>query len=54
MSILIPVALDHDVDVNNTIAIAQRLRADEARSQHVAVVEDIPSYVAEYVTVKPI
>ncbi len=53
-SILIPVALDHDVDVNNTIAIAQRLRADGRKITLVAVVEDIPSYVAEYVTVKPI
>jgi nucleotide-binding universal stress UspA family protein len=51
--ILIPIALDHDVDVQNTIATARRLLAESGTITLVAVVEDVPIYVAEYATVKP-
>ena len=51
--ILIPIALDHDVDVPATIATARRLLADDGTITLVAVVEDVPVYVAEYATVKP-
>lgn len=52
-NILIPVALDHDIDVANTIAKARRLQSTGAKITLVAVIEDVPSYVAEYATVKP-
>ena len=52
-SILIPVALDHDVDFTSIIATARRLLADGGKMTLVAVVEDIPTYVAEYAAVKP-
>jgi len=52
-SILIPIALDHDVDVPSMIATARRLLADGGLITLVAVVEDIPAYVAEYAAVKP-
>ena len=52
-SILIPVALDHEVDFTTIIATARQLLADGGKITLVAVVEDIPAYVAEYATVKP-
>ena len=52
-NIIIPVALDHDLDVNATISIARRLQAEDAKITLVGVVEEVPGYVAEYVTVKP-
>jgi len=51
--ILIPIALDHGIDLNETITIARRLLSPEGLITLVGVVEQIPSYVAEYVTVKP-
>ncbi len=53
-NILIPVAFDHDTDVSKAIATARRLQEDGTKITLVAVVEDIPSYVAEYATVKPL
>lgn len=53
-SILIPVALDHDVDLDEIIATARRLLAEGGKMTLVAVVEDIPAYVAEYASVKPV
>ena len=53
-NILIPVAFDHDIDVSDAIAVARRLQVDGTKITLVAVVEDIPSYVAEYATVKPV
>ncbi|WP_170765784.1 universal stress protein [Ruegeria lacuscaerulensis] len=50
--ILIPVALDHEVDVREMIATARILLAKGGKMTLVAVVEDAPVYVAEYVTVK--
>lgn len=52
--ILIPVALDHDVNVQGTIAVARLLLAEHGKIVLVAVVEDVPVHVAEYVTVKPV
>lgn len=52
-SILMPVALDHDVDFTAIIATARRLLAKDGKITLVAVVEDFPGYVAEYATVKP-
>jgi len=52
-SILIPIALDHDIDVQSTIATGRRLLAEGGTITLVAVVEDVPAYVAEYATVKP-
>ncbi len=51
--ILIPVALDHDVDVLVSISTARCLLAERGKITLVAVVEDVPVYVAEYATVKP-
>ena len=52
-SILIPIALDHDIDVGQTISTSRRLLAKNGMMTLVAVFEDIPSYVAEYTSVKP-
>lgn len=52
-NILIPVALDHDTDLDRAIAIARRLQADGGKITLVGVVEEVPAYVAEYVTVRP-
>ena len=52
-NILIPVALDHQADLDKTIAIARVLQRDGGKITVVGVVEDIPGYVAEYVTVRP-
>ncbi|WP_171179286.1 universal stress protein [Ruegeria sp. HKCCD8929] len=52
-NILIPVALDHDVDVRETIHTARVLLAEGGKITLVAVIEDAPAYVAEYATVKP-
>ncbi len=52
-NILVPVALDHDIDVQSIIATARRLLAEHGKITLVAVVEDVPVYVAEYTTVKP-
>ena len=52
-NILIPVALDHEVDVGRAIETARRLMSDRAKITLVAVLEDVPSYVAEYATIKP-
>jgi len=53
-NILIPVALDHNTDVSNTIAVARKLQTEGAKITLVAVIEDVPSYVAEYAAVKPV
>ena len=52
-NILIPVALDHDTHVTKAIAAAHRLQSDGGKITLVAVIEDLPSYVAEYAAVKP-
>ena len=52
-NILIPIALDHDTDFANTLATARHLQAKDGKITLVGVVEQVPSYVAEYVTVRP-
>lgn len=52
-SIVIPLALDHQSDPDQAIEIAERLRAEGGTITLVAVVEDIPDYVAEYASVHP-
>ncbi|MFA3917040.1 universal stress protein [Ruegeria hyattellae] len=52
-NILIPIALDHEYDVQRTIETARRLLATPGKITLVAVLENVPAYVAEYATVKP-
>ena len=52
-NILIPIALDHDSTVDQAFELAHRVMSEGARITLVTVVEDLPSYVAEYVTVQP-
>lgn len=52
-NILIPVAMDHEPDLDNIIALARRLQDDPGKVTLVGVTEDVPGYVAEYVTIRP-
>ena len=52
-NILIPLALDHNVDLVGIISTAEHLRSASGKITLVAVLEEIPSYVVEYTTVKP-
>ncbi len=52
-NILIPVALDHGSDVSDEIKVARRLLSEGGKITLLSVVEQVPGYVAEYVTVKP-
>lgn len=52
-NILIPIALDHGIDVDDTLAIARRLLAEGGKITLVGVVEQLPGYVVEYATVRP-
>ncbi|MGG7645802.1 universal stress protein [Rhodovulum sp. YNF3179] len=51
-NILIPVALDHIELIPDKIALARRLLAEGGRITVVTVLEGIPGYVSEFVTVK--
>ena len=51
--ILIPIALDHDANIRKAVQLARRVQDKGGRITLVAVFEDVPGYVAEYVTVKP-
>lgn len=53
-NILIPVAFDHETDPSDAIDVAERLLGKGGTITLAAVVEDLPSYVAEYVKVSPI
>ena len=50
-NILIPVALDHESDVADTVGVARRLLSEGGKITLVSVVEEVPSYVVEYVSV---
>ncbi|EEE38223.1 UspA [Rhodobacteraceae bacterium KLH11] len=50
--ILIPVALDHENLAGQKLEIARRLLADGGRTTLVTVLEEIPGFVTEFVTVK--
>lgn len=52
-TILVPVALDHTETLARKLEAARQLRGPEGRIIAVSVLEDIPSYVAEYAMVKP-
>lgn len=47
--ILIPVALDHEGLVSRKIAVARRNLAEGGRITLLTVLEDVPSFVAEFV-----
>jgi nucleotide-binding universal stress UspA family protein len=51
-SILIPVALDHEQLVHSKIATARKLLEPGGKITLVTVLEAIPGYAAEFVTVK--
>ncbi len=50
--ILIPVSLDHEDVVPRKIETARRLLADGGKITLLTVLEDIPGFVSEFVTVK--
>jgi len=50
--ILIPVALDHGDVVPQKLTAARALLADGGKITLLTVLEDVPSFVAEFVTVK--
>lgn len=50
--ILIPVALDHEGLAPRKIEVARKLLADGGRITLLTVLEDVPGFVAEFVTVK--
>ena len=50
--ILIPVALDHETIVPAKIALARKLLADGGRITLLTVLENIPGFVSEFVTIK--
>lgn len=52
-TILVPIALDHSETVSRKMEVAQKLCAPGGEIIAVAVLEDIPAYVAEYTMVKP-
>ncbi len=47
-NILVPIALDHDRDSNQSLKIAQVLADEGAKITALHVMEEIPSYVAQY------
>ncbi len=51
-NIMIPVALDHSADIRRSIAIASKLKDKGGTVTLVGVVEGVPDYVAEYMTVR--
>ena len=50
--ILVPVALDHEPIVPGKIALARRLLSDGGKITLLTVLENIPGFVSEFVTVK--
>ncbi len=51
-SVLIPVAIDHEELVNDKIATARQLLATGGKITLLTVLEQIPGFTAEFVTVK--
>ncbi|NRP14264.1 Universal stress protein F [Aliiroseovarius sp. xm-m-379] len=47
-NILVPIALDHDRDSNQSLKIAKVLADEGAKITALHVMEEIPSYVAQY------
>ncbi|MCC1493166.1 universal stress protein [Cognatishimia sp. F0-27] len=50
--VLIPIALDHEGLIDRKIAIARSLLAEGGRITLLTVLENVPGFVAEFVTVK--
>jgi len=50
--ILVPVALDHETLIPQKLDLARRLLSGGGRITVMTVLESLPGYVAEYVTVK--
>jgi nucleotide-binding universal stress UspA family protein len=50
--ILIPVALDHEGMAERKIEVARRLLSEGGKITLVTVLEDVPGFVSEFVTVK--
>ena len=50
--ILVPVALDHEPIVPAKIALARKLLSEGGRITLLTVLENIPGFVSEFVTVK--
>ncbi|HHB80671.1 MAG TPA: universal stress protein [Aliiroseovarius sp.] len=46
--ILVPVAFDHDRDSSGALAVAQALADEGAKITALHVMEEVPSYVAQY------
>ncbi len=46
--ILVPIAFDHDRNAAESLAIAQTLAAEGAKITALHVMEEVPSYVAQY------
>jgi universal stress protein F len=51
-NILVPVALDHEALIPKKLDLARRLLSEGGRITVLTVLESLPGYVAEYVTVK--
>ena len=51
-NILVPVALDHEGLLDRKIDVARRLLADGGRITLLTVLENVPGFVSEFVTVK--
>ncbi|WP_424944225.1 universal stress protein [Aliiroseovarius crassostreae] len=47
-NILVPIALDHDRDSNQSLKIAKVLADEGAKITALHVMEEVPSYVAQY------
>lgn len=52
--ILIPVALDHEGLVDRKITLARRLLDSDGKITLLTVLEDVPGFVSEFVTVKAV
>jgi universal stress protein F len=51
-NILIPVALDHENIIDQKLAAARRLMAEDGRITLLTVLENIPGFVSEFVDLK--
>lgn len=47
-NILVPIALDHERDTDESLKIAKALADDGAQITALYVMEDVPAYVAQY------
>lgn len=52
-TIVVTVPLDHLGDLDRQIAVARKLLEPDGQIVAMTVIEDMPGYVAEYVTIEP-